>query len=228
MPLIYLSGAIPKPKRLYLEKDVVDSLYHCPIQLCKHEGFQRQRGCRKHVNNKHSWFFYFDEKPRVDLKVGQILKVATKLCALSTVVDDVSSTRSKPVARSMPSFSSSGQIGEQFTTWLAGSGSGYKKDRPAQQIVNICLKFLKFCCEEEEELHFEVMDFSLCSPRLLFKFIDYLQKECKLGHGGRLGYIDAISELIDFRKSTVHRMEFLENYLSRKCTSKKRARQWQR
>ena len=47
---------------------------------------------------------------------------------------------------------------------------------------------------------FGVIDLSLCSPNLLFKFIDYLQDECKLGHGGRLGYIDAISELIDFRK----------------------------
>ena len=44
------------------------------------------------------------------------------------------------------------------------------------------------------------MDLSLCSLSLLFKFIDCLQEECKLGHGGRLGYIDAISELIDFRK----------------------------
>ena len=44
------------------------------------------------------------------------------------------------------------------------------------------------------------MDFSLCSPSRLFKFIDYLQEACKLEHGGRLGYIDAISELIDFRK----------------------------
>ena len=96
----------------------------------------------------------------------------------------------------MPSFSPSSQIGEQFTTWLAGSGGGYKKDRPAQQIVNRCFKCLKFCCEEEEELNLEVMDFSLCSPSLLFKFIDYLQEECKLGHGGRLGYIDAISELL--------------------------------
>ena len=60
-------------------------------------------------------------------------------------------------------------------------------------------KFLKFCCEDEEELNFEVLDFSLCSQSLLFKFIDYLQDECKIGHGGRLGYIDAISELIDFR-----------------------------
>ena len=45
-----------------------------------------------------------------------------------------------------------------------------------------------------------MVDFSLCSPNLLFKFINYLQDECKLGHGGRLGYIDAISEMIDFRK----------------------------
>ena len=43
---------------------------------------------------------------------------------------------------------------------------------------------------------FDVVDFSLCSPNLLFKFIDYLQEECKLGHGGRLGYVDAISEMI--------------------------------
>ena len=58
----------------------------------------------------------------------------------------------------MPSFSTSSQIGKQFATWLSGSGGGYKKDRPAQQIVNRCWKFLKFCCEEEEELNFEVMD----------------------------------------------------------------------
>ena len=114
--------------------------------------------------------------------------------------DDVSPTCSKPGARSISSFPSSSQIGEQFTTWLVGSDGAYKREHPAQQIVNSCLKFLKFCCEEEEELNFEVMDFSLCSPSLLFKFIDYLQGECNIGHGGRLGYIDAIFELIDFRK----------------------------
>ena len=103
-----------------------------------------------------------------------------KLCSSSTVVDDVLSTRSKLGTRSMPSFSPSSQIGEQFTTWFAGSGGGYKKDRPPQQIVNRCLKFLKFCCTGEEELYFEVKDFSLCSPSLLFKFIDYLQEECKV------------------------------------------------
>ena len=89
----------------------------------------------------------------------------------------------------MPSFSVSSQIGKLFTKWLTGSGGGCKKDRAAQQIF-------KRCCEDEEELSFEV----LCSHRLLVKFLDYLQDECKLRHSGRLGYIDAISELIDFRK----------------------------
>ena len=40
----------------------------------------------------------------------------------------------------------------------------------------------------------------MCSPNLLLKFIDYLQDECKLAHGRHLGYIDAISQLSDFRK----------------------------
>ena len=58
-----VAGASPKPKRLHLEKDETDRLYHCPIQECEHDGFQSQRGCRKHVNSKHSWLLYFDEKP---------------------------------------------------------------------------------------------------------------------------------------------------------------------
>ena len=45
-----------------------------------------------------------------------------------------------------------------------------------------------------------MIEFSLCSRSLLFKFIICLQEECKLGHGERLGYLDASSELIDFRK----------------------------
>ena len=76
-----------------------------------------------------------------------------------------------------------------FTKWLTGSAGSCNKDRAAQQIVTRCFKFFRFCCED-----------SLCSPNLLFKFINYLQVKCELGHGGRLGYIDAISELIDFRK----------------------------
>ena len=78
------------------------------------------------------------------------------------------------------------------------------------------------------------MDFSLCSPSLLFKFIDYLQEECKLGHGGRLGYIDAISELIDFRKvngasdGVLRKLSATELYIkrARKTVAKMMRLQW--
>ena len=71
-----IDGASPKPKRLHLEKDETDSLYHCPIRECDHDGFQSQRGCRKHVNTKHSWFFYFDDKPNSKV-ITDSLKVAS-------------------------------------------------------------------------------------------------------------------------------------------------------
>ena len=35
---------------------------------------------------------------------------------------------------------------------------GCKKDRAARQIVTRCFKFLRFCCEDEEELTFDVVD----------------------------------------------------------------------
>ena len=229
-----IDGASPKPKRLHLEKDENDSLYHCPIQVCEHEGFQSQRGCRKHVDNKHCWFFHFDEKP-VDFQLVVTSSSGVPKNILQTTSgDDASRAISKQGARLISSFSASSQIGDSFTKWLTGSGGCYKKDRPAQQIVNRCFKFLKFCCEEEEELNFEVMDFSLCSPSLLFKFIDFLQEECKLGHGGRLGYIDAISELIDFRKvngasdAVLRNLSATELYLkkARKTVAKMMRLQW--
>ena len=96
------------------------------------------------------------------------------------------------------------------------------------------IRIYKFCCEEEEELNFEVMDFSLCSPSLLFKFINYLQEEYKLGHGRRLGYIDAISELIDFRKvngasdGVLRKLSTTELYIkrARKTVAKMMRLQW--
>ena len=75
---------------------------------------------------------------------------------------------------------------------------------------------------------------TLCSPNLLFKFIDYLQNECKLGHGGRLGYIDAFSEMIDFRKlhgaseAVFQKFSVTELYLkrARKTVAKMMQLQW--
>ena len=229
-----IDGALPKPNRLHLEKDETDSLYHCPIQVCDHEGFQSQRGCRKHVNSKHSWFFYFDGKPELKHQ-QQSLQVSPANLSVTTTSDCASTeTTRMHAAKLFPSFSVSGKIGQDFANWLTGSGAGYKKDRTAQQIAKRSLKFLKFCCEDEEELTFEVIDYSLCSPNLLFKFIDFLQDECKLGHGGRLGYIDAISDLMDFRKingasdAVLRNLSATELYLkrARKTVAKMMRLQW--
>ena len=97
-----------------------------------------------------------------------------------------------------------------------------------------CFKFLRFCCEDEEELTFDVVGFSLCSSNSLFKSIDYLQDECKLGHGGRLGSIDPVSEMIDFRKlhgasdAVFRQFSATELYLkrARKTVAKMMRLQW--
>ena len=68
----------------------------------------------------------------------------------------------------------------------------------------------------------------------MFKFIDYLQEERTLGHGGRLGYIDAISELIDFRKvngasdGVLRKLSATEFYIkrARKTVAKVMRLQW--
>ena len=186
------------------------------------------------MNSKHSWFFYFDGKPELKHQ-QQSLQVSPTNLSVTTTSDCASTETTRMHATKLfPSFSVSGKIGQDFANWLTGSGGGYKKDRTAQQIAKRSFKFLKFCCEDEEELTFEVIDYSLCSPNLLFKFIDFLQDECKLGHGGRLGYIDAISDLIDFRKingasdAVLRNLSATELYLkrARKTVAKMMRLQW--
>ena len=167
-----IDGASPKPKRLQLEKDKTDSLYHCPIQEFDHNRFQSQRGCRKHVNTKRSWFVYFDEKPNSQ-EITDSQKVARNVPMLDTIQDQTSET-TKHARKLLPSFSLSCDIGEVFKKLLTGNGGGCKKDRAAQQAVTRCSKFLRFCCEDKEKLTFDVVDLSLCSPNLLFKFFEYL------------------------------------------------------
>ena len=229
-----IDGALPKPKRLHLEKDETDSLYHCPIQVCDHEGFQSQRGCRKHVNSKYSWFFYFDGK--LELKHHHQSAQVSRTNLTVTTTNECASPETTRIhaVKLFPSFSVSGKMGQDFANWLTGSGGGYKKDRTAKQIAKTSFKCLKFCCVDEEELTFEVIDYSLWSPNLLFKFIDFLQDECKLGHGGRLGYIDAISDLMDFRKingasdTVLRNLSATELYLkrARKTVAKMMRLQW--
>ena len=127
----------------------------------------------------------------ISTKGPQTPKLATnsseipKKSSASGTDGDISHAFTKQCARLIPSFSPSGLICDEFTNCLNGSGGGYKKDRPAQQIVNRCfLKFLKFCCEEEEELNLEVMDFGLCSQACCSNLLTFCKKSAKLDIGG--------------------------------------------
>ena len=89
----------PNQNGFTLEKDEADSLY---------AGFQSQRGCRKHVNTKHSWFFCFDEKPN-SKEIDS---------AMENAIQDQTSETTKHAVKLLPSFSSTCDIGEVFTKWL--------------------------------------------------------------------------------------------------------------
>ena len=220
-----LPNAASKPKRLHLEQDEFDGLFHCPAEKCTHEGFATQRGCRKHVKKKHLWFYYFDTEPDQTTNIEVVKEVAA--------MKQEEGSRPRDM-KSMPSFSKTDPIAKDMYSWLVGTGGGCKSQRQAGQIVGRCLKYLKYCCEDDQSLTLNIVDFGLCSPSLLFKFIDALQVDWQLGHAGRLGYIDAISELVDFRKvsgassAILSQLSTTEIYMKkvRKTVSKMMRIQW--
>ena len=59
-----IEGAAHSKRQLVLRKNDND-LFTCPVKLCLHADFKSNRGLRKHINNKHPWFYYFDDQPEV-------------------------------------------------------------------------------------------------------------------------------------------------------------------
>ena len=88
-------------------------------------------------------------------------------------------------SKAIASFDPTNNIAKNFFLWLTGSGRGCRSYWEAQPITSKCLKFLKFCCEDKGELTFDMVDFSLCLPNLLFKFVDTMHDDWNLGHAGR-------------------------------------------
>ena len=124
-----LANASPKPKRLHLEENDCDGLFHCPMQICNHDEFTTQRGCRKHVKNKRSWYYYFDEKPD-SAQIDTLNVDETNKC-------EASDQKIIPLkSRATASFDPTNNIAKNFFSWLTGSGGGCKSDRQAQQIVS--------------------------------------------------------------------------------------------
>ena len=64
------------------------------------------------------------------------------------------------------------------------------------------MKFLKFCSEDDDDqLTEEHVDYCIGSAGLVCNFIEHIGKEWGLGSSAQFGYLQAITDLIDFRKS---------------------------
>ena len=116
-------GGDKKPRRLKLEENV-ERLYNCPVASCESESFKTKRGCRKHVYYKHGWYYFFTEKPDINIYFPE----------LNTRHSFIRKPR-RSVTSSMPTFSKSTKIAVLFRDWLHSPGGGGKSYSQCDQIV---------------------------------------------------------------------------------------------
>ena len=122
---VAVGGAAQHKRKLVLRANE-ESTYLCPISNCLHVGFKSSRGLRKHIDNKHCWYYYFDEQPDIKREEIMALQPATKRANTSK----------------MPSFSVTEGIGKQFHDWLCTACGGGKNGREAKQSATRAMKFL--------------------------------------------------------------------------------------
>ena len=216
-----LPGAFATKRRLKLEAEE-EGYFKCPVDTCEHDGFQSQRGCRKHIATKHGWFYFFDKRPNLP---------ADKVKAIGDF-----KKRPRSLTYSLPSFPKDSDFGTTLKAWLISPPGGKKPGTVADQVVSRALKYLRFCCVDIEidELDNGTVNFCLGSRQHFVEFTDFLEKEVSVGITGRIGYVNAILELMDFQKfkgvppGTLQSFVAAEIYVkrSRKCFAKELKAHW--
>eukprot|EP00111_Clytia_hemisphaerica_P016290 TCONS_00048239-protein len=163
--------------------------YTCPAKLCLHSDFASTRGLRKHIDNKHPWYYYFDEQPDVKREDVELNQPAFKRKA---------STSSKPY------YSIDEGIGKAFYKWLTTTCGGGKNERESKQVAKRAMKFLMSSTGDNESLaslSYELIDCCLGSTTIILKFLTVLEDEWKMSSSGALNYVKAIFDLMDYRKA---------------------------
>ena len=168
----------------------------------------------------------FDEKPNVQ-------DLTKKVCSPNNL-GRVNKCRTHDI----PSFSKDSEFAKDFCMWLTSMTGGSRPENQADQIVSRALKFLKSV--SSDDLSFEEVtdgidiDFYSGSGRDISDFIENLESKTGMGHSGQLGYINALCDLIDYRKYQGVTSQVLQNFSvvemllrkARKCVSKKMRIQW--
>lgn len=184
-----VQGASEKPKRLKLQPDN-NGIFICPLNECDSNAYKSQRGCRKHVTEKHGWYFYFDERPKLEEAFPEkLLQPSNKL----------SPSRSK--SWDMPSFSEKCLIAQDFVTWICSAGGGGKDKNQAQQICKKILKFAKYCCadlDDSFELTKVLLEYCIGTTHFIERFVIFLETNCKMGKPGIISYLQSLVHCLDF------------------------------
>ena len=176
-------------KRKLSFKENEKGKFTCPAKLCLHSDFESKRGVRKHIDNKHPWYYYFEEQPEVKREEIELNQ---------PVIQKKASTSSKPY------YSIDEGIGNTFLKWLTSTCGGGKNEREAKQVAKRALKFLMNSTGDNESqapLSFELVDCCLGSTTIILKFMTVLEEEWKMSSSGALNYVKAISDLMDYRKA---------------------------
>ena len=189
-------GAKKKSRRLSIQKST-DGLFHCPVSSCDNLPYKSQRGCRKHVYQRHGWFYYFDERPDIDEVLPKQIVETSKI------------TKAKKSQTSdMPSFLKTCTIYKSFRDWLMSPGGSSKGRVQAEQISSRVLKYFRFCCQDvcpTWDIPFPIVDYCVGSITQISDFVDHLSKKWNVGYSGIIGYMNALSHLLDYRRITDER-----------------------
>ena len=181
-----LDGARKKKRKLYLEPDD-DGMFLCPVATCLHVGFKSQRGLRKHITNKHEWYYFFDTQPAVKREEAH----------------NHEPEKRKTSTHKQPSFAIDEGCGLEFVQWLQTPCGGGKPLKEAKQVAKRGMKFLMSCVGDSEDglcAPDHYIDCCIGSPTMLMKFLKVILEDWKLKYAGALSYMQAIGDLCDFRK----------------------------
>lgn len=184
-------GAAEKPRRLHLVADN-EGMFYCPVKDCDSLPYRSRRGCRKHVNQRHGWYFYFNQRPNVaEVLPQQVVKK-----------NEITKTK-RSFTQGIPSFSKTCNIYVRFTSWLTSVGGSSKSRTQAEQIGCRVLKYLRFCCQDAcptWNVPYSVVDYCAGSITLLSDFVVYLESNWTVGFSGIIGYMNSLSHLLDYRR----------------------------
>ena len=220
-----IAGSFDQKRKLQL-KPSQDVIYKCPVVYCDHEGFNTERGCRKHIHSRHGWYLYFDEKPDVPKALEK------------EIISQALVKNNKCRSREVPTLPKDSEFAKDFRKWLTSMTGGSRPENQANQIVSRSLKFLKAATNDDfsstESTDSTVIDFYLGSGRNISDFIEKLQFNTGMGHSALIGYINALCDLIDYRKYQGVSSQILQNFSvvemlmrkAQKCVSKKMRIQW--